>query len=549
MIEAVYLGTSFKLRLACEGGMELLVRQPAKGALPGPARGSRSASSRTRSMSSDHADAGLRPLIAGSAHSVALMGDAIRKTRHGVARSQQSMSGLEVRGPMSSRGVWPALPALILLFVFFLFPVVRMLGFSLEGGTLEWYAKALGEGLYLRVMWNTFEIALLVTLFCLLLGYPLGFLIATTTPAWATLGFIFVLLPLWTSVLVRTYAWMVLLGRNGVFNRMLMDWGITSDPIPMLHNFTGVLIGMVHVLLPYMVLPIYGAVRRVDPAVVAAAAGLGASSWRIFWRIYIPLTLNGIFAGCVLVFVLSLGFFITPALLGGGRVIMIAVLIEQQVREALNWPFAAALSAVLLVATFAVYALAQRFTQPEARDMRRQAAQPPPADRGVRADLLLPDAAAAGGVPDLAELGALPAVPAARPVLAVVRALPRRSAVDRRHLALALHRRRHGRPRAAAGRAARLQPGARQVLRPRPGRSAGAGAHHRADHHPVGRRLWRVRQAQADRRLVRAGGGPHRAGAAVRGPGDGGGPARFRPLARAGGRGPGRQPLADADAA
>jgi len=149
---------------------------------------------------------------------------------------------------MSSRGVWPALPALILLFVFFLFPVVRMLGFSVEGGTLEWYAKALGEGLYLQVMWNTFEIALLVTLSCLLLGYPLGFLIATTTPLWATLGFIFVLLPLWTSVLVRTYAWMVLLGRNGVFNRMLMDWGITSDPIPMLHNFTGVLIGMVHVL-------------------------------------------------------------------------------------------------------------------------------------------------------------------------------------------------------------------------------------------------------------------------------------------------------------
>ena len=168
---------------------------------------------------------------------------------------------------------WPALPALILLFVFFLFPVVRMLGFSLEGGTLDWYAKALGEELYLRVFWNTFEIALLVTLFCLLLGYPLGFLIATTTPGWATLGFIFVLLPLWTSVLVRTYAWMVLLGRNGVFNRMLIDAGITSDPIPLLHNFTGVLIGMVHVLLPYMVLPIYGAVRRLDPAIVAGGRG------------------------------------------------------------------------------------------------------------------------------------------------------------------------------------------------------------------------------------------------------------------------------------
>ena len=188
---------------------------------------------------------------------------------------------------------------------------------------------------------------------------------ATTTPLWATMGFIFVLLPLWTSVLVRTYAWMVLLGRNGVFNRMLMEAGITSDPIPLLHNFTGVLIGMVHVLLPYMVLPIYSAVRKVDPAIPAAAAGLGASSFAIFRRIYLPLTLNGIFAGSVLVFVLSLGFFITPALLGGGRVMMIAVLIEQQVREALNWPFAAALSAVLRVFTFAVYALAQRLTRTE----------------------------------------------------------------------------------------------------------------------------------------------------------------------------------------
>ena len=267
---------------------------------------------------------------------------------------------------MSARGAWPATPALVLLLVFFLFPVVRMLGFSVEAGSFEWYAKALGEGLYLGVFWITFQIALLVTLICLLLGYPLGFLIATTTPGWATLGFIFVLLPLWTSVLVRTYAWMVLLGRNGVFNRWLIDAHLINDPLPLLHNFTGVLIGMVHVLLPYMVLPIYGAVRRLDPAVVAAAEGLGASNWRIFWRIYLPLTLNGIFAGSVLVFVLSLGFFITPALLGGGRVIMIAVLIEQEVRQTLNWPFAAALSAVLLAATLLVYTLARRFTRSDA---------------------------------------------------------------------------------------------------------------------------------------------------------------------------------------
>ena len=236
----------------------------------------------------------------------------------------------------TSKGFWPAVPALVLLGVFFLYPVLRMLSFSVEGGTTEWFAKALGEGLYIQVFWITFQIAL-----------------------------IFVLLPLWTSVLVRTYAWMVLLGRNGVFNRWLVGAGIVDDPLPLLHNMTGVLIGMVHVLLPYMVLPIYGAVKRLDPAIVAAAEGLGAAPWRIFWRIYLPLTLNGIFAGCVLVFVLSLGFFITPALLGGGRVIMIAILIEQQVRQELNWEFASALSAVLLAATLAVYGLAQRAMRPE----------------------------------------------------------------------------------------------------------------------------------------------------------------------------------------
>jgi len=263
------------------------------------------------------------------------------------------------------KGFSPAIPALALLGVFFLYPVVRMLGFAVEGGTMDWFAKALGERLYLQVFWNTFQIAVFVTILCLLLAYPLGFMLATTTPGWATLGFIFVLLPLWTSVLVRTYAWMVLLGRNGVFNRWLIGAGIIDDPLPLLHNLTGVLIGMVHVLLPYMVLPIYGAVRRVDPAIVAAAEGLGASTWRIFWRIYLPLTLNGIFAGCVIVFVLSLGFYITPALLGGGRVIMIAILIEQQVREALNWQFAAALSAVLLAATLVVYALTRKVMRAE----------------------------------------------------------------------------------------------------------------------------------------------------------------------------------------
>ena len=179
---------------------------------------------------------------------------------------------------------------------------------------------------------------------------------------------------------------------------------------------------------------------------------------------------------------------------------------------------------------------------PSASRAPRPRHEPPPARPRLRADLLLPDAALAGGVPDLAQLGALHAVPAARPVLAMVRALSRRSAMDRCHLALPLYRRGDRGAGFGAGRAAGLQPGARQVPGPRAGRSPGPGAHHRADHHPLGRGLRPVRQAQADRRVVRPGRGAHRAGAAFRRAGDDGGPARFRPRAGTGGGGAGRQP-------
>jgi ABC-type spermidine/putrescine transport system permease subunit I len=252
-----------------------------------------------------------------------------------------------------------SLPALLLLGIFFMFPVARLMALSVADGTLQWYAKALGERLYLEVFLLTFEIAAAVTAAALLLGYPLAYFLATTTRFWRAVGFIMVILPLWTSILVRTYAWMVLLGRNGPINKMLMGLGIISEPLPLLHNFTGVLIGMVHVLLPYMVLPIYGAVRRLDPSLIQAAEGMGASPLRILWKIQLPLTASGIVAGSILVFVLSLGFFITPALLGGGRVIMISILIQQQVSELLNWKFAGALSVVLLGMTIALYGLVQ----------------------------------------------------------------------------------------------------------------------------------------------------------------------------------------------
>ena len=158
-------------------------------------------------------------------------------------------------------------------------------------------------------------------------------------------------MPFWTSFLVRTFSWMILLGRNGAVNKLLLALGITDAPLSLIFNFTGTMIGMVHVLLPYMVFPIYSAMLRVDRDLMLAAEGLGASGWQVFWRVFLPLTMPGVMAGTALVFILSLGFYITPALLGGGRVIMIAVLIEQQVRQFLEWGFASALSILLLIAT------------------------------------------------------------------------------------------------------------------------------------------------------------------------------------------------------
>jgi ABC-type spermidine/putrescine transport system permease subunit I len=246
-------------------------------------------------------------------------------------------------------------PAVLLLLALFAVPLLRLLALSVEGGSLAAYERALTSELYLRVIYETFKIAAIVTVLTLALGYPVAYVMATSGRAWQLVGIAFVLLPFWTSILVRTYAWMVMLGRNGVVNRTLIAAGVIDSPLPLLNNLAGVLIGMVHVLLPYMILPVFNAVQKVDPSLVLAAEGLGAPRWRAFLRVTLPLTLNGVAAGVTLVFTLALGFFITPALLGGGRVVMIANLIEEQVRELLNWAFAGALSAILLTLTLAAF--------------------------------------------------------------------------------------------------------------------------------------------------------------------------------------------------
>lgn len=278
-------------------------------------------------------------------------------TRHGEPRA----SGRWWRRHRQALGsLAAAAPAFLFLLVFYLIPMVTLLAQSVEGGSLAHYQKAMTDGLYVRVLLDTLLIAAWVSVLCLVLAYPVAYTLSILPPPWPAVGIAFILLPFWTSVLVRTYGWMVLLGRNGLINRALSDLGWIDTPLPLLNNMTGVLIGMTHVLLPYMVFPLYAVMRRMDPNLVMAAQGLGASGWQVFARIYLPLTLPGVLAGMTLVFVLAIGFFITPALLGGGKVHMMAVLIEQQVRMFLNWGFAGALSAVLLGATLIAYLVLRR---------------------------------------------------------------------------------------------------------------------------------------------------------------------------------------------
>ena len=250
------------------------------------------------------------------------------------------------------------LPALVVLAVLFVYPLLGIVNRSVyKGGyTLDPYRQVFGVPVYLQVLVATFKISAVVTAVCLALGYPLAYVLATRRPRTAQLLMIIVVLPFFTSIIVRTYAWMVLLGRNGLVNQYLIALGLTDKPLPLLYNQAGVVIGMTYVLLPYMVLTVYSVMRGIDPGLVRAAHSLGASRLQAFRRVFLPLSVPGIAGGTLLVFILSLGFFITPALMGGPGDVMIAMLIEREVEITLNWSFASALAVVLLALTLVGFA-------------------------------------------------------------------------------------------------------------------------------------------------------------------------------------------------
>ena len=261
-------------------------------------------------------------------------------------------------GEIRARSIKPFLlvcPALLILLVFYFYPVFRLFYWSFfdPDFTVKHYLHFFREPLYLNILFRTFQIALLVTAVSLVLSYPIASFLSDAKGK-KQYFMICVILPFWTSLLVRTYAWMVLLQMNGLINKSLMGLGLTSEPIKFMYNTTGVVIGMVHVLLPFMVLPIYSVLKGMDKDLKLAAYTLGANKFKTFLKITLPLSLPGIGAGVVFVFVLSLGFFITPALLGGPKVTMISSLVETQVNALNNWGFAAAISVILLSITILI---------------------------------------------------------------------------------------------------------------------------------------------------------------------------------------------------
>lgn len=261
---------------------------------------------------------------------------------------------------------WPQLAPLLLaaplvvhMIVFYAIPVVSMLLRSLNdpNWSLDHYAALAGDVVFLKVLWITLSTSFVVTLGTLILGYPVA--LALSRARWtAPLILIVVLLPFWTSVLVRTYAWMVLLGRHGMINEALVALGLVEEPLRLLNTTLATVVAMIHILLPYMILPIANALRQIDPSLARAASGLGATPWGTFRQVTFPLSMPGVAAGVLLVFVLALGFYITPVMVGGSRDITLSMLIAQEVDQ-LHWGYAATLSTLLLATALGLVAIAQ----------------------------------------------------------------------------------------------------------------------------------------------------------------------------------------------
>jgi ABC-type spermidine/putrescine transport system permease subunit I len=255
------------------------------------------------------------------------------------------------------------LPSALLMVGLLVLPVGQLIArsFSDPDGPLVHYQRILSEPAYLGVVSRTLTLSAETAIACLALGYPLAYHMNKARPLIRVLILLCILIPFWTNLLVRSYGWIVLLNPQGIINSLLRHLGLIEGAVSLVYNSTGVLIGMTQIMLPYMVLPLAAVMSRVGPSIMKAARSLGAPPLEAFAKVYLPLTLPGALGGCVLVFMISLGFFVVPAMLGGPRDILLAQLIEFNINQALNWPFAGALATVLLLSTLVLYGLGDRF--------------------------------------------------------------------------------------------------------------------------------------------------------------------------------------------
>ena len=272
---------------------------------------------------------------------------------------------------MLNRSTLLLLPAVAMLALVFLVPLCWFFFHTLFIDTdpsdlWDQIASVLTSHAMLQAIVTTNWISLLVTTTVLLLGYPIAYYLANHSGLRFTLVLFCIIVPYFTSIIVRTYSWMVLLGREGLINQALRHLGLIDSPLPLLYNQLSIVIGMTYVLLPYMVLTLFAAMKAIDRNLLLAARGMGASGPMIFWRVYLPLSRHGVISGALIVFILSIGFFITPALMGGPSDVMVAMLIERSVEITLDWAGAAVMSLFLLVVTLILYAIYYRVT-----DVRR----------------------------------------------------------------------------------------------------------------------------------------------------------------------------------
>jgi mannopine transport system permease protein len=280
----------------------------------------------------------------------------------GRSRIHRALYGVSAQSYSGIATILLIAPLVIVILLAFYVPIVQFLSRSILEPTLNLdnYARLIDRPVYATILLRTFRTALIVAVGTLVLGYPVAYLMSTLRGWKLALVALIVVLPLWVSVLVRTYAWTVIMGRNGTINQILQGLGISDGPVKILNTEIAVWVAMVHILLPMMVLPIYSSLRNIPPDLAQSAQSLGASWLGVLRHIIIPLSLPGVAAGMVLVFIISLGYFITPMLLGGPTSMMIATLISQQATKLLDWPFASAIATVLLIATLIIVAVFNR---------------------------------------------------------------------------------------------------------------------------------------------------------------------------------------------